>query len=89
LNGVLGLTDLLMGTRLDAEQREYADSLAGSAQILVSLVTQVLDFAKIEAHRLELLPGEFDVRVAVENVVLMFMGAAKPEVVRVMPAFGE
>jgi signal transduction histidine kinase len=54
LNGVLGMARLLEGTRLTAEQKTYVHALHDSGQHLLTLVNDVLDFAKLGAGRVEL-----------------------------------
>jgi PAS domain S-box-containing protein len=60
MNGIIGLSELLDRTTLDAEQRDYVDLLRRSGQSLLRLVNDVLDFSKIEAGRLELAQDRFD-----------------------------
>lgn len=52
LNAVIGSAEMLLGTRLDAEQREHTDNLNRASRALLELVNGVLDFAKIEAGRM-------------------------------------
>ena len=54
INGILGMTQLLQDTRLDDDQREYAQTLHRSAEGLLRIVNEVLDFSKGEAGRIEL-----------------------------------
>ncbi len=54
LNGVIGLTDLFLGTKLTREQREYANMIHKSAKLLLRIINEILDFSKIEAGKLEL-----------------------------------
>ena len=49
MNGVMGMSDLMFDTGLTAEQAEYMDVVKTSAESLLSIINQVLDFAKIEA----------------------------------------
>ena len=52
LNAVIGSAGLLTGTRLDADQREHAETLASAARTLLDLAEDVLDFSKLEAGRM-------------------------------------
>lgn len=54
LNGVVGMSALLRGTRLDGEQRGFVDTLGQSADALLAIIEDVLDFSQMEAGRLEL-----------------------------------
>ena len=65
LNAILGMTVLTLQTKLSSEQREYLDSVKSSAESLLAIVNDVLDFSRIEARRLEFEYAEFDLRDAV------------------------
>ena len=69
LNGVLGMADLLAGTRLDAEQATYARAVKTSGEALLSILDEILDFSKIEAGRLDLADEPFPLAPLVEGVV--------------------
>jgi two-component system, sensor histidine kinase and response regulator len=62
LNAILGMTELVLDTRLSVEQREYLTVVRESGESLLSLISDVLDFSKIEAGRLELDRGVFDLQ---------------------------
>src|SRR6185295_6776977 len=65
LNGILGMTTLALQTKLSSEQQEYLDTIKSSAESLLEIVNDILDFSRIEARRLDLEHTEFDVREAV------------------------
>jgi two-component system, sensor histidine kinase and response regulator len=62
MHAIIGMTELLLDTRLSAEQREYMDTVKSSAVSLLSLLNDILDFSKIEAGKLELESVEFSLR---------------------------
>jgi diguanylate cyclase (GGDEF)-like protein len=64
LNGIIGMCELLKGTPLNAEQREYIHLLRLSADSLLELVNDVLDLAKIESGHFELRPAPVEIREA-------------------------
>ncbi|MFC3080210.1 response regulator [Phenylobacterium terrae] len=68
LNGVLGMARLLEGTRLTAEQRAYVGALRESGEHLLSLVNDVLDFARLGAGKVELRPAAMDVEALLRSV---------------------
>lgn len=67
LNAVIGLSDLLMRTPLSDEQREFSSIINNSADLLLDLVNDILDYSKIEAGKLDLELIEFDIIELVEN----------------------
>jgi two-component system sensor histidine kinase/response regulator len=69
IHTITGMAELLLDTRLDMEQREYAEQVRFSADVLLSLVNDVLDFSKIEAGKLSLECTEFDLHRLLEDAV--------------------
>ena len=68
LNAILGMTDLVLQTALQDEQREYLDIVQHSSQSLLELVNAILDLTKMETGQIVLASVSFDVGVLVENI---------------------
>ncbi|WP_428603481.1 ATP-binding protein [Sedimenticola sp.] len=62
LSGIMGMSQLLKNTELNIEQKEYVDSISSSANILDSLISEVLDLSKMDTEGFELKPRLFDIR---------------------------
>ena len=75
MNGILGMTELLQHSQLDAHQQELAKDIRRSGQALLYLINDILDLSKIEAGRLELTSGDFALRPLVEDVVNLVAAA--------------
>jgi PAS domain S-box-containing protein len=59
MNAILGMTDLALDTALTEDQRQYLTTVKSAADALLGVINDILDFAKIEAGRLELDPADF------------------------------
>ncbi|MCP4155058.1 MAG: response regulator, partial [bacterium] len=68
LNGVIGFIDMLLDTNLDEEQEDYARSINLSGQALLSLISDILDFSRIEAGHLSFENIDFDPEVTAFSV---------------------
>ncbi len=62
MNAIIGMTELVLDTRLNSEQHEYLSMVLESAESLLSVINDILDFSKIEAGHLDLLNEVFDPR---------------------------
>lgn len=71
INAVLGMTNLLLNTRLEEEQTEYVQAIRTAGSTLLTVINEVLDYSKIEAGRVELQEEEFDLETCLEDALEM------------------
>jgi PAS domain S-box-containing protein len=69
MNAVIGMTDLLLGTELTGEQREFAEVVRSSGDALLHVIDDILDYSKIEAGKLDLEREPFGLRECVEGAL--------------------
>src|SRR4030095_8749560 len=77
LNAIIGMSTLMIDTRLDAPQREFAETIRTSGDHLLTLINDILDFSKIESGMLELEEAPFDLRVCVEDALQLVAPRAR------------
>jgi PAS domain S-box-containing protein len=76
MNGVIGMTSLLSETPLNAEQRDYVETIRFSGEHLLNIINDILDFSKIEAGHMELENIPFDLNSVIEEVMNLFSSRA-------------
>jgi signal transduction histidine kinase/CheY-like chemotaxis protein len=72
MNGVVGMTNLLLETRMNQEQQEYVNVVRNSADALLNVIDDILDYSKVEAGKLSLNASDFSLRDLMEELADMF-----------------
>lgn len=83
INGVMGMTELLSGTHLDEEQKQYVSTIKISSESLLAIINDILDYSKIEAGKLEIESVSFSPLELVENSLVIFTSSAKKKSVTI------
>jgi signal transduction histidine kinase/DNA-binding response OmpR family regulator len=77
MNGVIGLSELLLFTELDAQQRDYAESIASSANALLTILDDILDISKIQSGKLSIEALPFNLRDVVDQIGQLMVSRAQ------------
>jgi|GEM_PF-4887343 len=77
LNGVIGMASLLEGTSLDNEQQEYVQTIFYSGNSLLTIINDILDYAKLDAGTMDISMRPFNLRACIHEMMLSFYPAAR------------
>lgn len=84
LNGVIGMASLLEGTSLDEEQQEYVETIFYSGNSLLTIINDILDYAKLDAGTMNISMRPFNLRACIREMMLSFYPAARSKGVELL-----
>ena len=79
MNGVLGMTELLLGTPLSVKQRDYVQTIHSAGNELLTLINEILDISKLESRQIELDDVQFDLNALIEDCLNIFRAKAEQQ----------
>ncbi len=77
INGVIGMTELILSTNLNSEQLQYANTIMESAELLLDLINDILDISKVEAGKMDIEIGDFTLSTIVQEMDNIFSYKAR------------
>lgn len=89
MNAVVGMTDLLLDTELNAAQKKYVECIKDSGESLVTLINDILDYSKIDSGNMTLIPRNYDVTAMLHNVRMILEARVGDKDIRLVGGIDE
>ncbi len=89
LNGLIGISELLNSTALDNQQKEYLDIIRLSGEALLQVISDILDFSKLEANKMQLEYVPFHLADAITETLTILSGRAIEKNLELTSGLGE
>jgi PAS domain S-box-containing protein len=77
MNAVMGMTHLLLDTKLTTEQRDFAETVRSSSEHLLNIINDILDFSRVEAGKMTFESLDFELREVVASVIELLSEGAR------------
>ena len=87
MNGILGICELLQATDLDEHQRLYANTIANSANALLTVINEILDFSKIQAEKISIHDAPFSLRDLLQDIGTLLWAKASYKGIDLLTAY--
>lgn len=89
LNSVFGMTNLLLETTLNSEQRQFANVILSSGDILLSAINDIIEFSKFDSDQMQIENTEFSLRKLVDNVIDLTVAKINKSEIEIVAFIGE
>jgi signal transduction histidine kinase/ActR/RegA family two-component response regulator len=73
MNAIIGMSEMLTRSELNAQQKKYLDDIRKSSQSLLVIINDILDFSKIEAGKLEIVHANYNLHAMLDNLQSIFL----------------
>jgi signal transduction histidine kinase len=87
MNGIIAMTDLLIDTGLTQDQHQFASTVRESSESLLLIINDILDYSRLDAGKLTLLPAPFDLRGTIKEVTDLLSAQAAIKGLRLDPTY--